>query len=82
MTDPRLGYHWICITFEDQKLYRHFAFLPRKGSFLKLAIPDEGWVSLKVDSVWFSDSEEDDFACQPALHCSRIGRRLDSIPRT
>lgn len=71
--NKRPGYHWIGIEFEEQKLYRHFAFLPREGSFLKLAIPDQGWVSLRVDRVCFRDGDEDDFVCQPALHCSRIG---------
>lgn len=72
MKRPSAGYHWVRINFDDRKQYRHFAFVPRAGDFLKLAIPDQESVALRVDSVWFADGDDENFVCQPALNCSRV----------
>lgn len=72
MKDARPGFHWICIAYDDRKQYRHFSFMPSMGDMIRLTIPDEGWISLKVDSICFSDSEGEEFVCCPVLHCSLI----------
>jgi hypothetical protein len=84
MDGSSAGYHWVCINFDGRKQYRHFAFVPRAGDFLKLAIPDQECVALMVDSVWFSDGDQEDFVCQPLLNCSRVNdatsERKPAIP--